>query len=259
MAVEEEQPPWKVVRSFAARDGGCLVHLHNISGGVLAGDRLDLAVRVGSGVRAQVTTTGATRVYRARAGDPPARQSVCVSIGAGALLEYLPDAVIPFRGSRYVQDSQFRLEPGAGLFWWEILAPGRAGEYFTYERVELTSAIHAGPGPISIDRARLDPAARPLDNPLRLGRYTHLATFYICLAGAPAAVWARLEERLNAAADQMGGAEVRWGVSSLVRDGLMVRGLGMETRYLQRGLTAFWSTAKQELYGAEAVPPRKLY
>ena len=40
MKVCEQQPPLKVVRAFALPEGGALVHLHNLSGGVLGGDEL---------------------------------------------------------------------------------------------------------------------------------------------------------------------------------------------------------------------------
>lgn len=69
MYVDQQQPPWKVVRAFANGNGGSLVHLHNVSGGVLSGDRLILDIDAGPGSIVQVTTTGATRLYRHRAGS----------------------------------------------------------------------------------------------------------------------------------------------------------------------------------------------
>src|SRR5271169_2160149 len=55
LAASHQEPPLKVVRAFAVEDGAALVHLHNVSGGLLGGDRLELAVNVGRGARAQVT------------------------------------------------------------------------------------------------------------------------------------------------------------------------------------------------------------
>ncbi|MGA2428146.1 MAG: hypothetical protein ABSH13_06560 [Candidatus Acidiferrum sp.] len=43
-----QEPPLKVVRAFAVEGGAALVHLHNVSGGLLGGDRLELAVNVGA-------------------------------------------------------------------------------------------------------------------------------------------------------------------------------------------------------------------
>ena len=35
MSVDAQEPPWKVLRAFELAKGGALVHLHNVSGGIL--------------------------------------------------------------------------------------------------------------------------------------------------------------------------------------------------------------------------------
>ena len=84
------------MRAFALPESGALVHLNNVSGGVLAGDRLALDVEVQAGAAAQITTTGATRLYRHRAGAVDSKQHARFSVGDAAMLEYLPDPVIPY-------------------------------------------------------------------------------------------------------------------------------------------------------------------
>src|SRR5207245_5131709 len=64
LRLKQQQPPWRVIRGFPSGSGEALAHLHNVSGGVLDKDDLHLQVEVGAGARAQLTTTGATRVYR---------------------------------------------------------------------------------------------------------------------------------------------------------------------------------------------------
>src|SRR5258708_23180223 len=97
----EQQSPLRIVRAFQLDDGGSLVHLHNLSGGVLGGDHLDLAVEVGPHAIAQVTSTGATRIYRIRKNAAPAQQRLQIRIEEEGLVEYLPDQLIPFAGSPY--------------------------------------------------------------------------------------------------------------------------------------------------------------
>ena len=147
--VSQQDPPLKVVRAFALADGSALAHLHNVSGGLLGGDKLALSVRVGAGARVQLTTTGATRVYRPREEASPVSQISDITVGENALLEYVPDAIVPFAGARYSQRTTVRLAAGAGLFWWEILAPGREahGEIFEYECVEMKTDVLALGGP----------------------------------------------------------------------------------------------------------------
>ena len=55
LRVDAQDPPWKVIRAFQQANGGALVHLHNVSGGILAGDRLSLRIDVGA--RAEVFRT----------------------------------------------------------------------------------------------------------------------------------------------------------------------------------------------------------
>src|SRR5205823_4167732 len=92
LAICEQQPPLKVIRAFPLADGGALVHLHNLSGGILGGDQLSLTVEVGKDASAQLTSTGATRLYRSRPHLPSATQTTIMRVGEGGLLEYLPDS-----------------------------------------------------------------------------------------------------------------------------------------------------------------------
>ncbi len=150
-----QEPPLKVVRAFPQQNGATLVHLHNVSGGLLGGDRLSLNVRIGAAATVQLTTTSATRIYRPRQQAATTEQSTEITLAENALLEYIPDAIIPFAGARYEQRTRISLASGAGLFWWEILAPGReaSGEIFAYESVEMHAEISAA-GPPHRNRTR---------------------------------------------------------------------------------------------------------
>jgi urease accessory protein len=261
LAASHQEPPLRVVRAFALRDGAALVHLHNVSGGLLGGDRLALTVNVGGGAAAQITTTGATRIYRPRADAAVTTQVNEIVVGDGALLEYLPDAVIPFAGARFSQRTAIRLEEGAGLFWWEILAPGREarGEVFAYESVELKTDLSARGRLIAAERVRLEPPVRGLVSLARLGPYRTWATFYICRVGVAAAHWMELETELRETlALQSRGEDALWGVSTLAAHGLVLRCVAKRGRDVLAGLQCMWCAAKWRLYGREAIPPRKV-
>ena len=266
MRLLQQEMPQRVVRAFAGEDGMAVTHLHNLSGGILGGDRLHLEVTVGPQAQAQLTTTGATRIYRHRPG-PDASQQTILRVGAGGLLEYLPDPLIPFARARYQQQVSIELAQDAGLFYWEVIAPGReaSGEIFAYERVGLGLELCAGSEPVAIERMELEPAVRPLTSPLRWGAYRYLATLYICRVGLSASVWGALENELTTVAQTLTTAEAScpnaaiWGVSTLVAHGLVVRALSISGTHLLAGLTTFWAAAKQSLYGRAATPPRKLY
>ena len=256
-----QEPPLRVVRAFDNPDSSALAHLHNVSGGLLGGDQLTLAVRVDAGASAQITTTGATRIYRPRVSALPAVQTNGIHVGPGALLEYVPDPIIPFGGARFAQRTTIRLEENAGLFWWEILSPGREarGELFEYEHVEMRADIFSSGRLIFAENACLEPRGRELSSLARLGPHRYWATFFICRAGLDSRAWLAEEAHLREAATALHRpGEVLWGTSTLVADGLVVRGVARRGRDLISGLHHLWNAAKLRLYGREAIPPRKL-
>jgi urease accessory protein len=179
----------------------------------------------------------------------------------GGLLEYLPDPIIPFAGSRYIQRSCIELASNAGLFWWETLAPGRTArdEIFEYDLLHVDLDISAQGKPLAIERVRLTAPWQP-SSLARLGIYRYISSFYICKVGLEAADWLRLEKELSTIAQQLTiPGEICWGVSTLVAHGLVVRALSRGGRDIASGLYAFWRAAKHALYQWEALLPRKLY
>ena len=258
----EQQPPWRVVRGFRTEAGASLVHLNNISGGILAGDRLDLQIQLSAGASAQVTTAGATRVYRGRPGLGAAVSSTAISLAENSLLEFLPDPLIPFADSWFEQRTSIHLAGGASLFWWEVIAPGRdaAGEVHKYRCLRLSSEIFAEGQPIAMERIQLDPALRPLESAARLGRYRYLVTFFICKVGHSSRYWRELEQELAGIVSRLTQPdEVRWAVSTLTRHGIIIRGMCREGRSAWPALHEFWRVAKHHLVGQAAVLPRKIY
>lgn len=257
-----QQPPLRVIRAFTLSDGAALVHLHNVSGGLLGGDELHVNVDVGEGASAQLTTTSATRVYRAANPDMECVQRNTVAVEEGALLEYLPDPIIPFAGARLRQHTTIRLAAGAGLFWWEVLSPGREarGEIFAYDSVRMKTEVSALAVPIAIENIQLEPRTRDLASPARLGPYRYWTTFYICRVGEDPNRWTALEQQLRELSGGLAAAgDARWAVSTLPNSGVVVRGLTVHGRDALAGLHEMWRAAKFALFGRAAVPPRKIH
>src|SRR5882672_2586804 len=243
LAESKQQLPLRIVRAFQLDDGGALVHLHNLSGGVLGGDRLDLAIDVGPRAVAQVTSTGATRIYRSRKNAGPAEQRLRIDVAEDGLVEYLPDQLIPFAGSCYRQETRIELGANAGLFWWETVAPGREAhnEMFAYDLLQLKTRISAVGQPIAIEHMRIEPARRSIFSLARLGAYAYFSTFYICRVGVESSRWLELEGLLGELAGQLSRpSEIVWGVSPLRAHGLVVRALSVSGREIIQRLPDFW-------------------
>jgi urease accessory protein len=177
------------------------------------------------------------------------------------LLEYMPDATIPFAGAHFVQRTSIDLAAGAGLFWWEILAPGREarGELFEYKHFEMRTRVTALGRRIAVENICLRPAERDAGSLARLGSHRYSATFYICRVGLEARYWRAAEDHVRGLTSSLSKpGEILWGVSSLLAHGLVVRCLARRGCDVLSGLQTIWRAAKLRLYGREAIPPRKV-
>ncbi len=93
------------------------------SGGLVAGDHVDVCVRVGDGAVAQVTASAAEKIYRSLGATTEVSQSL--TIGDGASLEFLPPETILFDGARLRRETVVDLAPTAGFLGGGITVFGR--------------------------------------------------------------------------------------------------------------------------------------
>jgi urease accessory protein len=260
MFVLTQQPPWRAIRAFRNSQDQALVHIHNVSGGILAGDSLHLGIDAAPATRVQVTSVGATRIYRHRASRPTACLSTSIRVGDGAALEYLPDAIIPFAGSRFRQFTSVSLGNNSGFIGWETIAAGRvaAGELFAFDFFHSECTIRSETRPLAIERYSLSPGERSPQSMARWGRFRYTATLYLCHTGIAQSRWRGLESRMNELALLQSSQSARWGASTLIANGLVVRGLAAEAHEITTGLHKFFEHGKQEIWGEPAVLPRKI-
>jgi urease accessory protein len=101
------------------------------SGGLVAGDRLDIRVELAKGAAAHVTASAAEKVYRSTGRTTTIKQTL--SIGPGAALEFLPPETILFDGARLQRETIIDLAPGSAFLGGDIVVFGRRarGERFT--------------------------------------------------------------------------------------------------------------------------------
>jgi len=233
-------------------DGRVLqVQVVNSTAGILAGDRLELAVEVMAGAALRVTTPAATRAFMMRSGAAECRQSF--SVAAGAWLEYSPEPLCPHRACDYAQTTRLALAADAEVFFADALAPGRVGrgEAWAWRRLLLQLDIEVGGEPIL--RERLDCSGADL---------ARLAAFYSSSAAWFATV-VIFSPRLTvddpawpALRASHGGD--RWvGVTRLRRAGWIVRLIAPGGQALRDLLAQVRSTLAKKLPSLQG-DPRKL-
>ncbi|GAA0907250.1 urease accessory protein UreD [Pseudonocardia zijingensis] len=231
------------------------VFLQQQGDGIVQGDRHRVDVDCAPGSAVHVTTQASTKVFAAR--DDFATQLVNLRVGAGAVLEYLPDPVVPFRGSRLFQRTSLSAAEDATVILGEVLLPGRIAhdEVHAYDLYWAETEAHDLDGTLLFtDSVRLRPGH--VGDPRSagvLGGYDVLATLYVvCSRMSPPDLVALLREALAEAPDVLAGAtELPAGC------GAAVRMLGHTSAAVHAAMHTAWNRARIALLGAPAPDLRK--
>jgi urease accessory protein len=200
--------------------------LLNTAGGLTGGDRMDLAVTLGAGAEATLTTAAAEKIYRARDGEA-SEIGVHLALGAGARLAWLPQATILFDGSRLDRHTEVALAGDATFLAVEQLVFGRQamGEDVHHGSCRDAWRIRRGGALVFADTFRVGGAvAAALDRPATLAGARAAAMLIYVAADAAA--------RLEAVRAMLDGVESVAGASAW--DGLLVvRAIARDGRTLQ--------------------------
>ena len=126
-----EKNPLRVLFPKEDSNPAALAVIVTTSGGLVAGDRLDIAVDVGADAVAHATGSAAEKLYRSTGATTEIAQQL--SVGSGGWLEFLPPETIVFDGTRLRRKTTVDLAQGAGFLGGGIIVFGRRarGEAFT--------------------------------------------------------------------------------------------------------------------------------
>jgi urease accessory protein len=239
----------------AGRPDMAFLFLQQFGDGLVQGDRYRIDVDCGPDTATHITTQAATNVFKARHNF--ATQLVNLRVADGAVLEYLPDPVVPFRGSRLFQRTCVTVDPGATVILGETLLPGRVAhaEAHLYDIYWSETEVRRPDDTLLFaDVLRMNPGAgeRPRSDGL-LGPHDVIAALYV-LSGQsdPAAIVRLLRDALAA------GSDVLAGVSELPNGaGVLVKLLGPNSKSVRAALHVAWNASRLELLDTPAPNLRK--
>ncbi len=125
-----QRDPLRVLFPAPAAGDPLVAVIVTTSGGLVAGDRLDIHVELAPGAAAHVTASAAEKVYRSTGRTTIIKQTL--SVGPGAALEFLPPETILFDGARLRRETVVDLAPGSAFLGGDIVIFGRRarGERF---------------------------------------------------------------------------------------------------------------------------------
>jgi urease accessory protein len=230
------------------------VFVQQFGDGFVDGDRCRIEIDCGRDTGVHVTTQAATNLYRAEHNF--ASQLIELRVDRGAILEYLPDPVVPFRGSRFFQRTRLIADADSTVIMAELLLPGRLarGEINAYDLYRTETEARRPDGTLLFaDTLRLNPReGGGLGSFALLGGSNVIATLYILTQRTSA------RELVDLLRQATSDGETLAGVSELPNHcGVSARLLGSTSKSVRATLTNAWNEARLALLGVPAPDLRK--
>ena len=215
------------------------VYILSAGGPMVYGDRYEQHFSVGRGAMAYISTGAATKIAEMELGS--ARQESYFSLEDDAYLEYIPEAVIPCRGSRFHNLTHITIAESATLVLAETYHSGRKyyGEVFEFEQLHIaTRAERADGGVLFSERMIVEPRR---ERPQVLGVMGDCDIMASVLVLTPK----HHAERIYELTDAKFSPEMMVGINRLPNDcGLQLKVLGQSSGEVRRVVREFCSTVR---------------
>ena len=199
------------------------IYVISPSGGILQGDRFSFDITLKKNAISHITTQSATRIYKMEKNF--GTQTINLTVDENCYLEFIPDQIIPFRKSRFFQQTYINVHDTATLIYSEILSAGRVarGESFEYDLCVMKAiAVNQFNKTRMIDSTKLIPNKMNFRSQFVLGKYDTLGNVYVL---SPSKFVTKIRDTIN---DIFKSSLNTIGSSSILPDnnGVIVRILG---------------------------------
>ncbi|MCM3710599.1 urease accessory protein UreD [Sporosarcina luteola] len=232
-----QQPPLKASRElYEGSDPTATVFVMESSGGMVAGDRNDITIRLLPGSKARIIQQSALKVYRSHTGETCV-QSIDVELEEESRLEWMPEVIIPFADSKFLMETTIHLKKGATLLWGEIIAPGREmrGEVFDFSSLKSMMKIYVEEELLAFDSLRFVPDNLHLNGLGLLEDALYVGSIWLVSEKADEIDLRAIHEAMNV------GDGLRAGVTRLAGNAVHCRFLGVNQWRLQQELKRVFS------------------
>lgn len=224
------------------------VYILSAGGPNVDGDRYENRFTVRKDAYAFISTGAATKIAEMVYNFSALKQ--VFRLEENAYLEYIPEATIPCRNSRYITDTDIEIHPSATLFYSEIYTGGRKyykdGELFEYDLLSVCTRAHRPDG-TPLFREKL--VASPKEKSVRgIGVMHNYDVFANVIVLTPPEDAARIYENTRAFINRE--KELAVGITHLPHDsGLIFKVLGMQTQPVKQIIREFCSTVRMQIKG----------
>jgi urease accessory protein len=249
----DQRAPLRVLFPTPPQDDCAAAALVTTSGGVVAGDRLEVDIAVGAGAALQVTAQAAEKIYRS-AGGALATLAIALTAAENAWAEYLPQETILFEGAALRRHTRIDAAAGATVLAGEMLVFGRLarGERMTRGLVRETWEVRRAGRLAWADRLHLEgDIAAHLAAPAGFAG-AHAAATLVLVADDPAPHLAPLRADLARFAAETGER----AAATVVNGILLARWLCRDPARMRQSFGAAWTGLRAAAGGWPARLPR---
>ncbi len=224
------------------------VYILSAGGPNVDGDRYENRFTVRKNAYAFISTGAATKIAEMIYNFSALKQIFVLE--ENAYLEYIPEATIPCRNSRYITDTAITIAPSATLFYSEIYTGGRKyyneGELFVYDLLSVCTQAHRPDG-TPLFREKL--VASPKEKNVRdIGVMHNYDVFANVIVLTPEKDAEAIYNQTQAFIDR--DQELAVGISHLPNQaGLIFKVLGKETQPVKRIIREFGSVVRMQIKG----------
>jgi urease accessory protein len=245
--------PLKIAKTFIRDQQQLGVCIMDCSPGMMAGDKYRLDWRLSPESNVFITNQSYTKVHPSS--ERPAYQQQTFHAAKNARLEYKPEPIMLYKGASFRAETEILLEPGAIVFWSDIVCSGRIlrDEIFQFARYDSRLKVFYEDRLIYYNHQCVEPMQKessPLEDQLQhmdfrhLGgweNFTHQGTFYV------------FSDQINREhlapihAVMLEYPQLLCGVSLTYQFGLVLSILGNSVWELQQLLHKAWNILKSHL------------
>lgn len=224
------------------------VYILSAGGPNVDGDRYENRFTVRKDAYAFISTGAATKIAEMVYNYSALKQTFVLE--ENAYLEYIPEATIPCRNSRYITDTDIEIDPSATLFYSEIYTGGRKyyaeGELFVYDLLSVCTRAYRPDGtPLFREKLVAEPKMKPVRNIGMMHDYDVFANVIVLTPEKDAAL---IYEKTQAFIDREDGLAA--GITHLPNQcGLIFKVLGKETQPVKKLIREFCSIVRMQIKG----------
>lgn len=228
--------------------------LINSGGGFVEGDSAHFHATLDPGTRALITTTAASKYYKCPEGQT-SRENVNIRVGAGALLEYMPDEAIPFASANVERATFISIAEDSRLFATDMISAGRihygaGGEAFAFGRLASEFRVDVDGDTVILDRLFAETPEEIADLRALWDGANHMMSI-VC--------WGDFDDECEDRVRKSLGTLplVACGVSRMLNKLMTCRIMAQEAWQCHDALYRVWEQARPILAGKNARPIRK--